>query len=197
MKMNKFNIIVMLGVIITTNFALAEEAEFNPATSQLTIPQVKIGVTHVYNAKLLFDGNDNFKLQSFETLPPVSDNIPPTGNAADLEQWLAKASYKNWACEASLHASAAGSPHGTVRICTNSILATAKATPFPAGSASVKELYTEGKLSGFSVSVKAKDGEGKGNWYWYQKGMADGIDAEACEGCHTKATDSVFVRVNS
>ncbi|NOT86447.1 MAG: hypothetical protein HOP02_17070 [Methylococcaceae bacterium] len=195
MKTTKFNTIFMLGVLVATSFAQAEEAEFNPANSQLIIPQVKVGTAHVYNAKLLFDGTDNFKLQSFDTVPPANDTVPPTGAAA-LEQWLAKGSYKSWHCEASVHAGATGSPHGTVRICTNPTLATAKAAPYPAGSAGVKELYTDGKLSGFSVYVKTKEGEGKGNWYWYQKGMADSIDAEACEGCHAKAIDRVFVRVN-
>ncbi|NOT86306.1 MAG: hypothetical protein HOP02_16340 [Methylococcaceae bacterium] len=186
-----FKKITILSTLIASNMALAHETpEYNPSNAQLTIPEVKVGSGMVYNAKLKFDGVDNFKLLSFENTSP---NIPPAGKAADVEQWLMKGIYKNWACEATKHAGRAPSPHGENRICSNPLLSASDSGTFPMGAASVKELYSGDTISGYAVGVKIIAGEGKDTWYWYERlGSSvegDGIADKACEGCHSHAAD--------
>lgn len=186
-----FKKIAILSTLIVSNMALAHETpEYNPSNAQLTIPEVKVGSGMVYNAKLKFDGVDNFKLLSFENTSP---NIPPAGKAADLEQWIMTGVYKNWACEAAKHPNRAPSPHGENRICSNPLLSASASGAYPVGAASVKELYAGNAISGYALGVKIKAGEGQDTWYWYERiggaVVADGIGNPTCEGCHSHAAD--------
>lgn len=183
--------LVYCALLSVPSFAFAHSVpEFNPNNFELTIPEVKVGSGMVYNAKLKFDGNKSFMLLGFDTANP---DIPPVGKAADLEQWLMKGSYKNWACEASKHPNRVPSPHGDNRICSNPMLSASDSGTFPVGAASVKELYSGDSINGYAVGVKIKAGEGKDTWYWYERlGSAiegDGIAAPVCEGCHSHAAD--------
>lgn len=192
--------ILLLSVLGISNNAVAEPAEFNLSDNILTIPQVKVGSISVYNAKLLFDGNKNFELKSFDTSLTANNDIPPTENAAAIEQWLAKEIYKKWACETSSHPGTGSSPHGNVRVYSNPLLSATTGGPFPVGAASVKELYNGDQVTGYALGVKVNAGEGKGKWYWYERSgsstFAEKIDAEPCESCHAKANnDRVFIHV--
>lgn len=195
----------LIFFLLTTTACFAEDAEYSSKTSLLTIPQTKVDGNLVYNAKLLFKGNNTFELQSFETSPPVNDDIPPPGNAAAVNEWLAKGIYKKWACEAAPHPGRSDGAHGTVRICSNPLLSSSTSGAFPVGAASVKELYQGSALIGYAVGVKVKAGTGKGNWYWYERSgssvFADAVDAGICEGCHSGADntsggrDRVFIQI--
>lgn len=134
---------------------------------------------------------------------PTAGELPPTGDAKALEAWLATGDYKSWSCEPAPHGSRSPSPHGTNRICSNTLVsrfqgATAP-SPRPKGSAAVKELYTDdGKtILGYAVEEKVADeSAGGAGWYWYERmgttvaadGLGnDGTPKSICVGCHTAA----------
>jgi hypothetical protein len=71
-----------LGLALVANLTAAHDTpEYVPATGQLTIPEVIVGTTVVYNAKLKLTGGSSFSLQSYRTVPPT---IPSTTDAAAL-----------------------------------------------------------------------------------------------------------------
>ena len=185
-------------------------AEYNPATGDLVIPEVKVGTVTVYSATLRHEGNSNFKLLSYQTTPPGSTPAPtptPTpvplpslGDPTALQQWLTDGNYKSWACEAASHGPTLGSPHGTVRICSNSLLSTATSGSYPVGAATVKELFSGGAINGYALGVKVAAGEGANTWHWYERIgsslVVNSVGAGICEGCHRNASrDRIFVRV--
>jgi hypothetical protein len=202
-----YKLVGSLSFFLVTMTSTADDAVFNSKTSLLTIPQTQVDGIPVYNAKLLFKGNNTFELQSYDTAPAVNEDIPPPGNGAAVTQWLAKGIYKNWTCETAKHPGRTDSPHGTVRVCSNPILMASTSGAYPVGAASVKELYEGSNITGYSLSVKVKAGTGRGNWYWYERFgdfvATDSLDAGVCENCHsgadnTAATggrDRVFIRV--
>jgi hypothetical protein len=130
-----------------------------------------------------------------------SSQVPPRGQSA-IEPWLAAGFYQSWHCEAQVEPSRGGA-HGRDRICTNDVLHAA-APPFPAGSASVIEMYDAAeRTNGFAVSLKVA-GSGDQSWYWYERAgssptsrpVADAVAYPACgTNCHADApTDNVFIR---
>jgi hypothetical protein len=87
-----------------------------------------------------------------------------------------------------------------VRICSSPELSASTSGSYPVGAASVKEIYTSDKVTGYAVGVKVAAGEGANTWYWYERlgtsVVANGIAAGECSGCHGAAPrDRVFVRV--
>jgi hypothetical protein len=133
--------------------------------------------------------------------PAASPEMPPQG-ASNVEAWLKGASYKQWKCEPSPHASRAPSPHGFNRICSNKAIAENAAAdePWPKGAAAVKELYAAAADTtpiGYAVYLKTAAESGAGaNWYWYERGasgvVADGLGGAGtaktvCVGCHAGA----------
>ena len=139
------------------------------------------------------------------------DQTPPTVGRIEAEAWLAKADYKGWTCEPSVHASREPSPHGFNRICSNELISTnATGTgTWPKGSAAVKELYASATATtpiGYAMYVKADAASANGaNWYWYERVplnsdaphdgngvVADGKGSSGpplmiCVGCHAGA----------
>jgi hypothetical protein len=131
-----------------------------------------------------------------------SSLVPAT--RAELHKWLQAGKYKEFPHESEVHPS--DGPHGDVQTYLNPILeASLKAgnEAHPVNAAAVKELYgSDGKLSGWAVSVKTQvesaDGDG---WYWYETfSTADDADAAAdgkgvglCTGCHAGGTDYVTI----
>jgi hypothetical protein len=123
--------------------------------------------------------------------------IPPTSESA-LLGWLNKGSYKeNFIPEPKVHPSPV---HGTVRTYYNPIIAGdlhAKRKAFRKGAAMVKELYSNGKVTGYAVMVKAlKNTKPAGSaWLFYETFSKTGPSAifgrgaPECAGCHKKGTD--------
>lgn len=194
--MNKLS--YTLTLLMISSFAIGNEvAEYNPSNAELSIPEVKIGTTKVYNARLKFDGSDNFKLLSYQDSSP---NVPALTNPQEVEKWLAQGGYKSWSCQPAKHPQSGSSPHGDNRICSNPLLAASMSGSYPVGAASVKELYSGDKITGYALGVKIKAGEGKDTWHWYESFSgavaANAIADSGCEFCHGKAPrDRVFVHV--
>jgi hypothetical protein len=142
---------------------------------------------------------------------PVSTQIPPQGQKA-LEAWLAAGHYKMWTCEKAIsdprpdpmNPTILGA-HGRHRICSNDALLASTSGPYPAGAASVKELFDKtDEPYGFAVGVKVSAGTDMDSWYWYERigrlaslsPVADGVGNKTCGAdCHAAATrDNVFIR---
>ena len=125
--------------------------------------------------------------------------LPPRGTD-DLPAWLAAGYYRAWRCEPEAHEGRAPSPHGRNRICNNAALHAAAGTgPFPAGAASVKEIF-DGDVKTYAVSRKLADGAGGDTWYWYEgnaeHAYGNGRGTPVCTGCHGGAArDYVFTIV--
>lgn len=126
---------------------------------------------------------------------------PPTGAAA-VEAWLAQGLYKQWNCEAVVHAGRAPTPHGFNRICSNDALSqgVTGTAEWASGAAAVKELYASASATtpiGYAVYLKqAATSAGGANWYWYERTpdgvVADGAGASGaaktvCVACHQAA----------
>ena len=124
----------------------------------------------------------------------------PARGTADAPAWLAASYYHAWRCEATQHPGRSPSPHGKTRICNNDALHAAVAGDFPAGAASVKEIYDGDAIVTYAVARKLTEGAGGDSWYWYEgnpdKVYANGEGADNCTGCHTGAPrDFVFTIV--
>jgi hypothetical protein len=135
-------------------------------------------------------------------LDPVGDaQTPPTTSAEDIEAWLAKGDYKDWACETVEHPQMKVSPHGTNLVCSNALAAGFEGgadDERPVGTASVKELYDDSSmLVGYAFGLKVDDESDAGNnWYWYERVAEDvlanglgssGPPKSVCVGCHAGA----------
>lgn len=125
--------------------------------------------------------------------------LPPQGHIA-LQAWLAAGFYTTWACEEAAHPARPPGAHGTNRICSNAMLAGATAGAYPVGAASVKELWQDGRVTGFAVGRKIAAGDAASSWYWYEafgdRVIADGVDRRICVDCHADAPrDFVFTQV--
>jgi hypothetical protein len=121
------------------------------------------------------------------------DVIPPTDQKA-LLNWLNKGSYKsNFLAEAKIHPSTI---HGNaVRVYHNPILAAdlhAKRKVFRKGAATIKELYTNGKVTGYAVSIKTQQHKQSlaTDWLFYETFNKSGQNAifgrgiDECASCH-------------
>lgn len=120
--------------------------------------------------------------------------VPPT-SAAQTELWLQKKFYADWVCESEPNAKTDGAAaihvHGAkTRVCSNVRLAASTSeAEFPAGAASVKEIYDAGgnlTATVLSVKVAAESDAGKG-WYWYESPSSAGLGLTQCTGCHQAA----------
>jgi hypothetical protein len=126
--------------------------------------------------------------------------VPTSPDA--LFAYVKAAKYKDWAHESEVHKSRG--PHFDVKTYLNAALdksMKAGNDSHPKGAASVKEMYENGKLKGWAVSVKtqADSDNGKG-WYWYEvvsttdasQIPAEGKGAGLCVGCHFPGKDFVL-----
>ena len=126
--------------------------------------------------------------------------LPPQGRA-ELQTWLTAGHYKSWACEEAPHAARPPGAHGINRICSNAALSASADGTYPAGAASVKEIFTSaGQIRGYAVGRKLIEGDAAGSWYWYEAVgstiYADGTNASVCVNCHETADrDFVFTHV--
>jgi hypothetical protein len=134
--------------------------------------------------------------------------VPGMLTQAGWEAWLTAMSYtqNGWVSDvaAPRDASSTVSPHGRVRVWFNPTLVASfaagngmiGATPHPANSMAVKELYDGETLVGHAVSLKLDATAGGSGWQYYCKGPAErcysGSDATAlfakgdlnCGSCH-------------
>jgi hypothetical protein len=130
----------------------------------------------------------------------LTDPELPARGTADLPAWLAAGYYLAWHCEPEAHAPRAPSPHGRNRICNNAALHAATGTSaFPAGAASVKEIFDD-NVMGYAITRKLGDGTGGDTWYWYEANpdhvYANGPGKASCISCHGGAArDYVFTVV--
>jgi hypothetical protein len=145
---------------------------------------------------------DKERASSSNDAPPASaDNVPTSATA--LNAWLQQRPYVAWRRETSSHRSAG--PHGgSVRVSLNAALdgsLAAGAQEHPVGSAAVKELLTNGQLSGWLVIVKTRPQSDSGDgWYWYEV-TSTGANAAAtagngvpsCVECHRRGRDYVQI----
>lgn len=130
----------------------------------------------------------------------LDDPQVPARGTADAVAWLTAGHYQAWHCEATPHPGRPPSPHGTNRICNNDALHAAASGAFPAGSASVKEIYDGNAIVAYALARKLTDGAGGNTWYWYEgnpdKVYANSQGAGNCTGCHAQAArDFVFTVV--
>jgi hypothetical protein len=194
---NKIAMSALAASVLIGSVQAQTIAEFNGTTGVLSIPEVKVGSASVYNAKLQFDGTQNFKLLSYSPTPTPA--TPPLTSVAAIQDWLATGLYKTWKCEAAPHAATGNSPHGIVRVCSSPSLAAATSAPYPVGATSVKEIYTGSAISGYALGVKVAEGAGA-TWHWYEtlngNVVANAVAAGGCDGCHSRApNDRVYLRV--
>ncbi|HMV67916.1 MAG TPA: hypothetical protein PKA64_13800 [Myxococcota bacterium] len=137
---------------------------------------------------------------------PTGDAQTPPQGHDHVEAWLAAGHYLDWHCEAEPQSGRFGSPHGVARICSNDALAGAGSSPWPVGSAGVKEIYDDmDAIIGYAVYLKVNEGTEGSDWYWYERvpipgisderdvvadGMGDAGNArDICVGCHAAAGD--------
>lgn len=128
----------------------------------------------------------------------------PFGEQGAFNGWLQTGEYTAWPHESAPHDSTG--PHGdSVQTYLNPKLdgsLTAGNEAHPAGSAAVKEFFTNGAVSGWAAMVKTQeDSAGGDGWYWYEVFDADpgataafqGLGHPTCKGCHSAGSD--FVRI--
>ncbi len=135
-----------------------------------------------------------------------SEGVKHDEYSDELFAWLKTGAYKKYKAESEVHASAAASSHGDVRIFVNDKLSESMEAgnkEHPVGSVAVKELYKDDGLIGWATAVKAKSGERGNGWHWYENTntensdnpVAAGLGAGKCVGCHSAGTD--FIRVKA
>jgi len=126
------------------------------------------------------------------------DAQTPPQSAAAIEGWIAEGHYQDWQCEPTSHEARSPSPHGFNRICSNDLLTDHDSGPYPAGAASVKELFDETGMDivGYAVALHVSAGASGDTWYWFEKVsggvVADGLGDDGpantiCVGCHQGA----------
>jgi hypothetical protein len=138
---------------------------------------------------------------------PGGDPQTPPQSPGALEAWLAAGHHRQppWVCEEQISAPRLSGTHGRHRVCSNARLLASVAGLYPAGAASVKDLYTpDDAPNGFAVAVKIADGDGPRTWYWYERHgpqvtlalpLAQGVGVPDCAVCHgTAPRDYIFVR---
>ena len=122
-----------------------------------------------------------------------------------IKAFIAKASFKTWTAEKSVHTSAG--PHAMVKVYFNPTILTSlrnKSTTHPKGSILVKELYENDgtTLRGYALSVKTAEGTDANNWVWYEGILPSyanpsyGRGRPFCADCHVSGTDYVLSTVD-
>ena len=121
-----------------------------------------------------------------------------------LFSYLKAGKYKKFKSEGSIHPSRG--PHEDVKVFVNPTLEESMKngnSEHPVGSASVKEMYKNGKAFGWAVMVKTDKGKGGDGWYWYEvtsttdssKIYAEGNGSTSCVGCHSPGVDYVVTKL--
>lgn len=123
--------------------------------------------------------------------------LPPVGETADVQAWLAAGYYLDWTCEDEANVKTDGAEaihvHPKNRICVNERLANAEMMngQWPAGIAAVKELYADadsGTMTGAVLYTKVKATSDGGNgFFWFAGEGATGLGVAGCTGCHGAA----------
>ena len=117
--------------------------------------------------------------------------IPPA-TAAEMTDWLAEEFHKQWDCSPTVISPVM--PHGAVStVCSNAVIMVASSTtttpPWPVGSASVKESFTDDTRTS-TAGVFAYVKTSSSSWFWYANGSE--VDAPNCVGCHAVGNEVLF-----
>lgn len=163
--------------------------------------------------KMMEEGNQSSKKMDANAMQAAmaamgggNTNATADEYAQRVFKWLAEKRYSNFVSDSRVHLSSSGAVHGDVKIFFNDKLAASMEAgndTHPIGSMSVKELYKDGNLYGWALSLKTKEDDGKGNgWYWYENlSLTDGskpvgasLGDPSCIGCHAPGKD--FIRVD-
>ncbi len=136
--------------------------------------------------------------------PPELDLKPgmvPSSKDA-LFAFLQSGEYKSWAHE-ELHKSRG--PHFDVKTYINPTLEKSlmdQNKSHPKGTSAIKEMYEEGSMTGWAVSVKTQENSDNGKgWYWYEvlsttdggRLAGEGQGLGLCVGCHYPGKDFVLI----
>lgn len=124
---------------------------------------------------------------------------PAQLDETSIDSWLQSGKYKKWRCETAPVGGRTVAHSRTSRVCSNSALYAAAATPYPTDSVSVLEIYnTAGQVSGYAVSVRTAQGDGGQNRYWYESSggnVSAGQGLTVCTSCHfNAANDYTYLR---
>jgi len=132
--------------------------------------------------------------------PSAGDPQTPPTDTSRLAAWIARGYYLAWSCEPQVHDARSPSPHGANRVCSNDLVVDSATGDWPAGAASVKEIYddaTSNAPTAHAVSLKlAADSDGGAAWYWSERlldgsgsdGLGDrGTPKSTCVACHVAA----------
>lgn len=122
-------------------------------------------------------------------------------NTAELFSFLQARAYSQFDSEPAVHASQG--PHGQVRSYFNPLLSSSLSmgqAAHPVGSATVKELYSGGQVTGWAVMVKTGNVDAASDWYFYEifsttdgsNPVAAGNGLGGCAGCHSSGTDYIL-----
>ena len=116
----------------------------------------------------------------------------PPATAAEMTDWLAEEFHKQWDCSPTVIAQAM--PHGAVStVCSNAVIMVASSTtatpPWPIGSASVKEAFTDDTRTS-TAGVFAYVKTSSSSWFWYANGSE--VDAPNCVSCHAVDNEVIF-----
>jgi hypothetical protein len=121
------------------------------------------------------------------------ENLPPTGDREAVTAWLDAGHYEAWDCEAEPTLKTSGDPaihvHDTNRVCSNPRLASAALSngEWPAGIASVKEIYDGDTVIARDVYVKVTQTNDGLGFFYYGGASTLGFGAPGCTGCHSAA----------
>lgn len=136
---------------------------------------------------------------------PGTDQVTPQGSDATMDAWFKKGDYKAWKCEPAVHDQTGSSPHGKVRVCSNTLLSGSTGSgEYPVGAATVKELYDSAgtTILGYASGLKIAAGTGPETWYWFDRPSTSvafngkGSVGNFCVACHSKAPrDHIFIQV--
>lgn len=135
---------------------------------------------------------------------PECNDVPalPATNADALFEFSSCRGYIDWPAESASFPTAA--PHGdATRVYINPAFEAslqAGNIEHPVGSMAVKEIFTNGELSGWAAMIKVEPGVLDNNWYWYEvldtapgtAPVAAATGVSVCVNCHRSGTDFLW-----
>ena len=132
--------------------------------------------------------------------------VPPVTGQAAITAWFDAGYYRAWQCEPTPHPAFMPSPHGTIRVCANPIVAGGGEGERPVDAALALEIVdARGAIVGHGAQRHTAPGTTGESWYWFMtvppssatphdaSGLAadgwglDGPEHDVCSMCHEEA----------